>query len=50
MNSNDGIYLLSSVKNIDSWYAYVYYGKNKETKTILILYNNLKKIVKKYII
>ena len=42
-NSNDGIYVLFTVININSRYAYAYYGKNKETSTILNFLEKFKK-------
>ena len=42
-NSNDGIYVLFTAININSRYAYAYYGKNKETTTILKFLEQFKK-------
>jgi len=42
-NSNDGIYVLFTAININSRYAYAYYGKNKETSTILNFLEKFKK-------
>ena len=42
-NSNDGIYVLFTAININSRYAYAYYGKNKETTTILQFLEKFKK-------
>ena len=45
-NKNDGIYVLFTAININSIYAYAYYGKNKETSTILKFFDELKKDTK----
>ena len=45
-NSNNGIYVLFTAININSRYAYAYYGKNKETTTILKFLEQLKKRLK----
>ena len=42
-NSNDGIYVLFTAININSRYSYAYYGKNKETSTILQFLEKIKK-------
>ena len=42
-NKNDGIYVLFTAININSRYAYAYYGKNKDTTTILKFLNQFKK-------
>ena len=34
-NVNDGKYVLFSAINVNSCYAYAYYGENKETSTVL---------------
>ena len=47
-NSNDGIYVLFTAININSRYAYAYYGKNKETSKILNFLEKFKKDSNKY--
>ena len=49
-NKNDGIYVLFTAININSSYAYAYYGKNKETSTILQFLEKIKNNRKKYIV